>query len=100
MKHIWTTEEIITQHGKLIIRNNISKPFKNLAFARTVVFKIGFSKLRYGLCSILTDGFYCDVANTPQEFVDYLNSDEIGYRPLTKDEFLQLVDDGEKQLFY
>jgi len=100
MKNIWTAKEIEAQHGHLIIRNDASKPFKDLGFARTVVFKIGFGKMKYGLCNILTDGWYHDVADAAQEFADHLNADERGYRPLTKDEFLQLVDDGAKQIFY
>ncbi len=100
MKNIWTAKDIENQHGLIIIRDDASKPFKDLAFARTVVFKIGFGKKNFGLCNILTDGWYNDIADTAQEFADYLNSDESGYRPITKAELLQLIDDGESQIFY
>lgn len=102
MKNIWTEEDIKSQQGIIIIRNDATKPLKDLGFARTVVFKIGFSHVgkKYGLCNILTDGWYHGVADSHKELADYLNADEKGYRPLTKEEFLQLVDDGKNQIFY
>lgn len=100
MKNIWTAKEIEAQHGHIIIRNSASKPFKDLAYARTVVFKIGFAKKKYGLCNLLTDGWYHDVADTSQEFADHLNNDDIGYRPITKEEFVELVEASAKQIFY
>lgn len=100
MKNIWTAKEIEKQHGQLIIRNDATKPFKDLAFARTVTFKVGYGKMQFGICNILTDGWYSDIANSAKEFAAYLNSDKIGYRPLSKAELLQLIDDGEQQLFY
>jgi hypothetical protein len=91
MKNIWNKEEIQNQHGHIIIKNSVSKPFKDLGYARTVTFKIGFGKMKYGLCNILTDGWYHDVCNTAEEFAEFLNKDEIGYRPITKEEFIELL---------
>ena len=59
MKNIFTEEEL--QVGMFLIKNNVSKPFTDKSFARTVTWKVGFvhenGKQFYGLCNILTDGF-------------------------------------------
>ena len=103
-KIIWSANDIEKQHGILIIRESSPLGSTDIKFARTVTYKIGFSnqvseKTRYGKISIFTDGWFCPIANTAQEFADYLNNDEYGYRPLTKNEALLLLNDAESQLF-
>lgn len=100
MKNLFTEQEL--QCGMFLVKNNAGKPFKELGFARTVTFKVGFSndgELKYGLSSVLTDGFYVGVANSLKDLATYLNNDEQGYRPLTKDELFQLVN-SSTQGFY
>lgn len=100
MKNLFTEEEL--ECGMFLVKNNAGKPFKDLGFARTVTFKTGFShdgEKKYGLSSVLTDGFYVGVANSLKELAEYLNEDEQGYRPLTKEELFQLVS-SSNQGFY
>jgi len=100
MKTIFTKNEISV--GMFIIKNSAKKTLKDLSFATTVTFKIGFSntdKFKYGMCNILTDGWYCGLANTLDELCEYLNKDEDGFRPLTKDEFTLMLN-STNQGFY
>ena len=93
MKNLFTAEEL--KAGMLLVKNDAGRPFKDLGYARTVTYKIGHSydsNLKYGLSSVLTDGFYVGIANSLDELAEYLNKDEGGYRPLTKEELFQLVD--------
>ena len=82
--------------GTFLIKNSAGNQLTDLSFASTVVFKIGFSydsKLKYGLCSVLTDGFYVGIANSMDELTEYLNNEKgSGYRLLTKKELLSLIE--------
>lgn len=101
MKNIFTVKEL--EIGVFIIRNDAGKPFKDLTFARTVTYKVGYSQYRqqkYGLCSVLTDGFYVGVANSAKEMADYLNNHKVGFRPLTKDELFQLVNSSNQGFYH
>lgn len=100
MKNIFTKEEL--KCGMFLVKNNAGKPFEDLAYARTVTFKVGFShdsKLKYGLSSVLTDGLYVGVAYSLEDMATYLNNDPDGYRPLTKDELFELIN-SSNQGFY
>ena len=102
MKNIFTESEL--KCGMFLIRNDASRPFKNVGFATTVVFKVGFEMnpkddKKYGLISVLTDGRYCPIAKDLKELAEYLNKDERGYRPITKDEFIELLN-SSNQGFY
>ncbi len=102
MKNIWTEKEL--ECGMFIIRNDAGKiPFKDADFARTVVFKIGFSMgsdKKYGKISILTDGAYFGLRPTLKELADYLNEDERGYRPLTREELINLLKSSDQGFYY
>lgn len=92
MKNIFTEHEL--KCGMFIIKNNVGKPLEDLRFSRTVAFKVGFSHgsvKKYGLSSFLTDGFYSPISDSLKGLADYLNNDEEGYRPLTKDELIELI---------
>ena len=93
MKQIFETNDL--KVGMFLINNSAGESLTDLSFALTVVFKIGFShdsKLKYGLCSVLTDGFYVGIANSLDKLADYLNNEKgSGYRLLTKEELLLLV---------
>jgi hypothetical protein len=97
---IWTEDDIYA--GLYIIKE--SSPFgsDNLSFARSVTYKIGFSynpnDKKYGLISCLTDGFYSAIADNRKEIADYLNNDVTGwgYRRLTKEEYLKLIESTEQ----
>jgi hypothetical protein len=101
MKNIWTEKDI--EAGLYIIRESSPKGSANLSFARTVVFKIGFSFSKgipkYGKISCLTDGLFCPLGETTKDIADQLNADEIGYRPLTKEEYIKLIE-NTNQGFY
>lgn len=61
--------------------------------------KIGFDNGNrdkpYGSISCLTDGFYCSIGKKP-EIVKWLNEDQFGYRPLTKEEYIAMVSSTEQ----
>lgn len=105
MKNIWLPKDI--EAGLFIIRESSPKKSKDLGFAKTVVFKIGFvnvlendiSVQKYCKISVLTDGFVAAIGNTKEEFANYLNDDKSGYRPLTKEEMIDLLNSSE-QGFY
>jgi hypothetical protein len=100
MKNLFTEKEL--QCGMFLVNNSAGRPFKDLGLARTLTFKIGFSHdvdLKYGLSSVLTDGFYVGVANSLKDMATYLNNDVQGYRPLTKDELFELIN-SSTQGFY
>lgn len=91
-KKTWVPKDIYA--GLYIIKE--SSPFgdENLSYARTVIYKVIFSydfQKKYGLCSCLTDGFCTSIADNIEEMVDYLNSDSIGYRQLTKEEYIKII---------
>lgn len=92
MRTVFTEKEI--ECGMFIIKNSSPKKTKDLPFAKTVAFKIGFSHygdLKYGLCNFLTDGFYVGVAKDKKELCEHLNNDDVGYRPMTKEEVIQII---------
>lgn len=100
MKNIWKTEDITA--GLYIIRESSPKNSPHIGFARTVTFKIGFSRTNeekpYGKISCMCDGWYCPIG-TKEQVAEYLNNDEYGYRPLTKEEFIKMINSSD-QGFY
>ena len=100
MKNIFTPEELVM--GMFIVRNDVKKPFESLAHARTLTFKVVFNVSEsgsHGICNVLTDGCYMKISDNAKDFCDYLNDGEIGYRPLTKDELILLIN-NTNQGFY
>ncbi len=101
MKNLFTEKDI--QAGLYIVRETSPKGSKDLSFKCTVAFKIGWDAKAdggdYGFISIFTDGMYCGVAKNKAEMAAYLNEDQHGYRPLTKAEFIELINSTE-QGFY
>jgi len=112
MKNIWTPKDI--EAGMLIIRESSPKKSTNLSFATTVTYKIGFGHFgekgksekgydtdqQYCKIAVFTDGLVYPVGFTKQDLCDALNKDEIGYRPLTIDEAISLLEHSKSQLFY
>lgn len=91
---VWKESDILI--GMYITKNTSPKKSKNLSFAVTVTYKIGFSYYpedkKYGLISCLTDGFYTPIANNYQELVDYLNnSDNGGFRKVSMNRYIKLL---------
>jgi hypothetical protein len=92
MKNIFTEEQLKT--GMFIIRNDAGRPITDQSFARTVTFKIIYrhtAEKPHGMCSVLTDGFTYGVANDRKELAEYLNNDDIGFRPLEREEMIELI---------
>lgn len=99
MKNIWKVEDITA--GLFIIKESSTKKAKDLSFARTVTFKIGWENEKgspYGLINIMTDGWYYRIGDK-KALVDHLNKDEYGYRPLTKKEMFEMLESSD-QGFY
>ena len=99
MKNIFKPADI--QGGMYIIRETSPKDSKNLGFAATVAFKIGWNAHvngEYGLISHFTDGMYMKYG-TKEELCEKLNNDVAGYRPLTKQEYLKILKNTD-QGFY
>lgn len=93
MKFIWEEKDI--EVGLYIIRNAASDPIRDIGFAHTVVFKIGFiesqTEKRYCKIAVMTDGWICPIADTKADVAEKLNNDQHGYRPLKKSEFVLLM---------
>ncbi len=93
LKYIWEEKDIIC--GTYIIKETSPKGSDNLNFARTVTYKIGFDnndkEKPVNKISCLTDGWVCPIAKDEKEFAEYLNNDEHGFRPLTKEEYLAMI---------
>ncbi len=97
MRSIWTESDI--DAGVYIIRDDSKKNSSDMAFARTVVWKIGYSDAspkEWGKISVLTDGCYIPIAKDRAEFAEFLNKDLRGYRPITKQEYMRLLESTEQ----
>lgn len=99
MKYIWEEKDI--EAGRFIIKNTADHPISkgDIAFARTVTQKIGFngaSGKNYGISYPFTDGMYLAIG-TKKDIVTMLNKDE-GYRPLTKEEAIIMINDMRQSL--
>lgn len=98
MRKQWTEGDIFG--GLYIIRE--SSPFgsTNLRYAATVIFKIGYDNKnleeRWNMQSCLTDGWVCPIGNTKQDVVNQLNLGEPGYRKLTKEEYIAVVNSSDQ----
>jgi len=113
MKNIFLPKDI--KSGMLLIKETSPKNSIDTSFACTVTYKIGFGYFgpggtggeenrahnqQYCLISVATDGMVFPIGFTKDCVADYLNKDEAGYRPLTRDEFVRIVDSNTEQLFY
>ena len=101
MKTIFDKNKVSLE-GLFIIKETASKPItKNLDFAKTATFKICYSHKtnEYTLCNILTDGLLIGHYENEDVLIEYLNKDDKGFRPLTKEEMLEMLADT-KQGFY
>jgi hypothetical protein len=100
MKNIFTKEEI--RLGMALIRNDVGKPIIDNDFARTVTMKVSHSvdngKVRYGVSFPLSCGLYAQLGSM-DDVLEYINEDRFGYRPITKEEYIQLVE-SSNQNFY
>jgi hypothetical protein len=97
------TPEMLTRHnfGLFIIKLTASEDIReNVGFNSTVSFKLGYqmsTKIKkYGRTNFLTDGWFCDLADTIEELCDILNNDPWGYRLLTKEEVIYMIDQREQ----
>lgn len=93
VKLIWETADI--EPGMYFIRNSSPLGSTDLSFASTVCFKLGFSHISrdnpYVLISIMTDGMIYLPMASKADVVTMLNADEHGYRPLTKAEYIAIL---------
>ena len=106
MKNIWKESDLIS--GLYIVRESSPKGSTDLGFKRTVCFKLGFcsqietglygDKGSWGYISFLTDGWYCHLGSK-EAVLKVLNEDEYGFRPLTKEEYIELIN-STNQGFY
>lgn len=98
MRIFWEEKDI--EAGLYIIRNTSPLNSTDLRFARTVTFKIGYDncnlKSKYGKMECLTDGWYYPIGNTKQSVADHLNADKHGYRKLTKEEYISMVNSSNQ----
>jgi len=98
MERIIFTPEMLRLYnfGLFIIKLTTSEDIRNnVDFAATVSFKLGYQlskKIKkYGMTNFLTDGWFCDLADTVEELCDILNNDKFGYRLLTKEEVNYMI---------
>jgi hypothetical protein len=108
MKNIFLPKDI--KEGLIIIKETSPKGCKNLGFACSVSYKIGFgyfdkqsdkgSKQQYCFISIFTDGMVSPIGFTKEDVAEYLNKDNHGYRTLTIEECISLIEYSKSQLFY
>ena len=112
MKNIFTEQDITA--GMLIIKETSPRGSSDLSFARTVTYKIGFGHFgksivpegksyktdqEYCLISVLTDGMVIPCGHTKEQMAEKLNVDSAGYRPLTKEEYIAMIN-SSNQGFY
>jgi hypothetical protein len=81
--------------GQMIIRNSSPVGSKNISFAASVAYKIGwlaFERSKKGRLVMisLTDGMISK-PRSEKEMCEYLNYDECGFRPLTKEETADII---------
>lgn len=98
IKFIWELSDIVS--GIYFIRQTSPIDSKDLSFACTVSFKLGFlhdgSEQPWVLISVLTDGMvYAKMANK-EDVLNMLNNDEHGYRPLTKSEYMAMLESTDQ----
>jgi hypothetical protein len=93
----FTFEASDIKAGLFVVRQpRNGKPYCDLDFARTVVFKIGYTFAlgipKWGVCNVLTDGLYQPIGDTEQDVADWLNNNEHGFEPLSKKEMMTLME--------
>jgi hypothetical protein len=102
MKYIFEEKDI--EACLYVICQTAQDIFKNPSFAATVVYKIGFcnspeleeaTKGNLGSISCLTDGWYRHIGGK-KEVCEWLNNDPRGFRPLTKEEYIFLVNSSNQ----
>lgn len=90
---IWKAEDIIA--GLWLIRNSSTNVKEDPGFASTVTFVISWRMdgpgNQYGLTNQLTDGMFLDYGSKAQ-MAKKLNEDEFGYRAITKEEVMILIE--------
>ena len=108
------TEEMLTRYnvGLFIIKAgvNVFEP-ERIGYAATVCWKLAYhmipqSKIdksgtgyltgKYGKVSFLTDGWFCPLANTKKQLCEFLNNDERGYRVMTKEEVIYILQNRQQ----
>lgn len=80
--------------GQMIIRNSSSIGSKDIGFAASVAYKIGWLAFKSGdsrYCMIsLADGM-TSKPRSLKDLCEYLNNDQCGFRPLTKEEAAAII---------
>ena len=98
MKYIWEEKDI--EAGRFLIKQSAPENFKDVGFAASVSFKIGFTtqgEQSYCLISIFTDGWVY-MAGSKDKLAKYLNKCEDGYRPMTRSEAHLIIDNCRQSI--
>ena len=94
-KHIFTIEELEKNNFGLFIIRYFDEDIKtNVGYAATVSYKLSYQHHRdfkYGLVNFLSDGWFNPVCKTKEELCEILNTDKHGYRLLTKEEVIYII---------
>lgn len=81
--------------GQLVVRNSSLADSMDLSYKASVSYKIGWifepnGETHYFLIS-LTDGMLIKCGPSLENLCTYLNNDSIGYRPLSKQELMDVT---------
>lgn len=102
-KRIMFTPEMLMRYntGLFIIKAGIDVYTHNrIGYAATVCWKLIYSLERsipkYGRCNFLTDGWFYPMANTKEELCELLNNDKEGFRVLTKEEVIYIIQNRQQ----
>lgn len=78
--------------GQMIIRNSSPKGSKDYSYASTVCYKIGYKAGGNDLFMFaMNDGLVMKIFEDEKELCDYLNADPVGYRPMTRQDVINII---------
>lgn len=111
---VFTPDMLNKGHGLYIIRAGVD-PYthKRVGYAATVSWKICYrlghyvkdmtpnqvivkDLNEYGIVNFLTDGFFHPISYDKVDVCNYLNSHTAGFRPLTKEEVLYMIEQRQQ----
>ena len=103
MRSVFAPEDLDV--GMFIIKCDVPNPIIDFNSARCSVYKIVYLNVaglstKYGLCSVLTDGCCFAMQTDKKDLCYMLNNDPFGFRPITKQEMLILMEHNNQNFYW